>query len=227
MSWKILSFFKIFIRFFFKYGEKLLQQHHVQCFTKTSWPYRSQLEMQQALVEDERREDQLVFVICEPLEGSALGTASYLRAAPEHGVIEIGAIWFGPALRRRTAASEAIYLLLAYAFGELGYRRVEWKCNALNAASRRAAQRFGWRYEGIFEQHQVVKGRNRDTAWYAITDARWPAVRDAFERWLRRRTSTTRVASAPRSACAADPHTPPRHAPIEQRVREGQRETSS
>jgi RimJ/RimL family protein N-acetyltransferase len=147
-------------------------------------PYRSAPEMQEELADSVRSEDPLVFALCDPRDESALGSASYMRAVPEHGVIEIGAIWFGPALRRSTAASEAIYLLLAHAFEELGYRRVEWKCNALNAASRRAAERFGWRFEGIFERHQVVKGRNRDTAWYAITDARWPVVRDAFERWL-------------------------------------------
>jgi RimJ/RimL family protein N-acetyltransferase len=103
---------------------------------------------------------------------------------PEHGSIEIGHIWFGASLRRSSAATEAIYLLAAHAFDELGYRRLEWKCNALNQASRRAAERFGFAFEGVFRHHMVVKGRNRDTAWYAITDDEWPAVRDAFEAWL-------------------------------------------
>ncbi len=97
---------------------------------------------------------------------------SYLRITPEHGCIEIGHIWFGPDLQGSTAATETIFLLAANAFDELGYRRLEWKCNALNAASRRAAVRFGFQFEGVFAKHQVVKGRNRDTAWYAITDDR-------------------------------------------------------
>jgi RimJ/RimL family protein N-acetyltransferase len=113
-----------------------------------------------------------------------VGLASYLRITPEFGVIEIGHIWFGPPLQRTTAASEAIYLLARHAFDDLGYRRLEWKCNALNAASRRAAERFGFCFEGTFRKHQVVKGRNRDTAWFAITDNQWPTLRHAFEIWL-------------------------------------------
>jgi RimJ/RimL family protein N-acetyltransferase len=113
-----------------------------------------------------------------------LGIASYLRITPEFGVIEIGHIWFGRPLQRTTAATEAIYLLARHAFDELGYRRLEWKCNALNAASRRAAERFGFTFEGIFRKHQIVKGRNRDTAWYAITDDEWPTIRFALEAWL-------------------------------------------
>jgi RimJ/RimL family protein N-acetyltransferase len=112
------------------------------------------------------------------------GMASYMRIEPDHGVIEIGNIWFGTPMQRTTAATEAIYLLARNAFDTLGYRRLEWKCNALNAGSRRAADRFGFSFEGVFEQHMVVKGRNRDTAWYAITDKHWPAVRVAFEAWL-------------------------------------------
>jgi RimJ/RimL family protein N-acetyltransferase len=109
--------------------------------------------------------------------------ASYLRITPEHGVIEIGHIWFGTILQRTTAATEAIYLLARQAF-ELGYRRLEWKCDALNAASRRAAERFGFRFEGVFRKHQITKGRNRDTAWFAITDDEWPAIAEGYERWL-------------------------------------------
>ena len=112
------------------------------------------------------------------------GVCSYLEIVPEHGTIEIGNIWFAPALQRTTGATEAIQLLLSHAFDELGYRRVEWKCNSLNAPSRAAAERFGFRFEGIFARHRVVKGRNRDTAWYAITDDRWAALREAFAQWL-------------------------------------------
>jgi RimJ/RimL family protein N-acetyltransferase len=112
---------------------------------------------------------------------------SYLRIEPAHGCIEIGNIWFALSLQRSTAATEAIYLLARHAFDELGYRRLEWKCDALNAASRRAALRFGFLFEGVFAQHMVIPShppRNRDTAWFAITDVRWPAIRDAFETWL-------------------------------------------
>ena len=120
-----------------------------------------------------------------PLPGEqAAGVASYLRITPDHGVIEIGHIWFGASLRRTSAATEAIYLLAAHAFDDLGYRRLEWKCDALNRASRRAAERFGFQFEGVFRQHMVVKGRNRDTAWFAITDEEWPAVRAGFRAWL-------------------------------------------
>jgi RimJ/RimL family protein N-acetyltransferase len=112
------------------------------------------------------------------------GFLSYLRITPAHGVIEIGHIHFGAPLRRTVAATEAIYLLARYAFDDLGYRRLEWKCDALNAASRRAAERFGFRFEGVFRKHQVTKGRNRDTAWFAIVDDEWPALRSAFEAWL-------------------------------------------
>jgi RimJ/RimL family protein N-acetyltransferase len=113
-----------------------------------------------------------------------VGMASYLRIKPEHGVIEIGWIWYGPPLQRTTAATEVIYLLARHAFDGLGYRRLEWKCDALNAASQRAAERYGFQFEGVFRKHMVVKGRNRDTAWFAITDEDWPAIRRAFEAWL-------------------------------------------
>jgi RimJ/RimL family protein N-acetyltransferase len=103
---------------------------------------------------------------------------------PQHGVIEIGHIWFAPALQRTRAATEAIYLLARHAFDDLGYRRLEWKCDSLNAPSRRAADRFGFTYEGIFRQHMITKGRNRDTAWYSIIDSEWPSRREAFEAWL-------------------------------------------
>ena len=111
------------------------------------------------------------------------GVASYLRVAPEAGSIEVGHINFSPALQRTRAATEAMYLMMKWAF-EAGYRRYEWKCNALNVASRRAAQRFGLSFEGVFRQAAVVKGRNRDTAWFAAIDSEWPALKEAFEAWL-------------------------------------------
>jgi RimJ/RimL family protein N-acetyltransferase len=129
-------------------------------------------------------DDPLYLVVVDRESGRALGIVSYLRITPDHGVIEIGHIWFGKALQRTPSATEAIYLLARHAFDDLGYRRFEWKCNAQNAPSRRAAERFGFTFEGIFRQHQIVKGRNRDTAWYAIVDGDWPPIRAAFEAWL-------------------------------------------
>jgi RimJ/RimL family protein N-acetyltransferase len=147
-------------------------------------PYPDAGALRDALTADARSDDPLVFTLLTLPDEHPAGVASYLRIKPEHGVIEIGGIWFGPSLRQSTAAAEAIYLLAAHAFNELGYRRLEWKCDALNQASRRAAERFGFHFEGVFRRHMVIKGRNRDTAWYAITDDEWPAVRDGFEAWL-------------------------------------------
>ncbi len=147
-------------------------------------PYESAEQLGAMLERAESSEDPLFFTLVRASDARALGVASYLRITPEFGVIEIGHIWFGTPLQRTTAATESIYLLASYAFDELGYRRLEWKCNALNAASRRAAHRFGFSFEGVFRQHQVIKGHNRDTAWYAITDGEWPAIRLGFEAWL-------------------------------------------
>jgi RimJ/RimL family protein N-acetyltransferase len=147
-------------------------------------PYESAEQLGQLLAQVEKADDPLFFtLVCFP-EERPLGMASYLRIEPEHGSIEIGNIWFGKPLQRTTAATEAIYLLVRHAFDELGYRRLEWKCNALNAPSRRAAERFGFTFEGVFRKHLVVKGRNRDTAWYSIVDDEWPAVRAGFDAWL-------------------------------------------
>jgi RimJ/RimL family protein N-acetyltransferase len=140
--------------------------------------YRDHLEARAA------GEDPLFFVIADAQDGRPLGQVTYMSIEPEHGSIELGNIWFSPELQRTPAATEAIFLLAAHAFDELGYRRLEWKCNALNAPSRDAALRYGFVYEGTFRQHRVVKGRNRDSAWFALTDRRWPAVRAAFESWL-------------------------------------------
>lgn len=128
--------------------------------------------------------DPLFFTIVDRHEDRPEGMASFLRIVPDHGVIEIGHIWFSPALQRTRQATEAIYLMIRHVFDDLGYRRLEWKCNSLNEPSRRAALRFGFTFEGIFRQHMVVKGRNRDSAWFAITDGDWPVVRAAFESWL-------------------------------------------
>jgi RimJ/RimL family protein N-acetyltransferase len=147
-------------------------------------PYGDADELRSALTEVEDSEDPRFYTLVPVPDELPAGVASYLRIEPEHGVIEIGHIWFGASLRRTTAATEAIFLLAAHAFDDLGYRRLEWKCDALNAPSRRAAERFGFRFEGVFRRHMVVKGRNRDTAWYAITDDEWPAVRAGMRAWL-------------------------------------------
>lgn len=128
-------------------------------------------------------DDPLFHAIVDLDTGRAAGVASYLRIDTRNGVIEVGHLNFSPLLKRRTAATEAIYLMMKRAF-ELGYRRCEWKCDALNAASRAAAQRFGFSFEGIFRQAAVYKGRNRDTAWYSVIDREWPALEEAFMRWL-------------------------------------------
>ncbi len=147
-------------------------------------PYERPAEMRELLAWAQTSEDPLFFALAPLPDEQPAGLASYLRITPEFGVIEIGHIWFGTAVQRTSAATEAIYLLARNAFDALGYRRLEWKCNALNTASRRAAERFGFTFEGVFRNHMVVKGRNRDTAWYAITDADWPAIRSGYEAWL-------------------------------------------
>jgi RimJ/RimL family protein N-acetyltransferase len=129
-------------------------------------------------------EDPLFYAIVDSESGEARGVASYLRIHPEHGTIEIGHIWLGAGLERTAGATEAMYLLARTAFDELGNRRLEWKCNAANERSRRAAERLGFTFEGVFRQHQVIKGENRDTAWYALLDGEWPAAKRAFEAWL-------------------------------------------
>lgn len=115
--------------------------------------------------------------------GRALGWGSYLRIAPEAGSIEVGHLAYSPSLQRTTAATEAMYLMAERVFS-LGYRRYEWKCDALNQASRRAARRLGFVFEGVFRNHMVYKGRNRDTAWFSITDEEWPRLRSRFQAWL-------------------------------------------
>jgi RimJ/RimL family protein N-acetyltransferase len=144
-------------------------------------PFASEGELAAHLELQATWEDPLVFTV---VTDAPCGIVTFMRMAPAHGCIEIGHIWLGAPLQRTPAATEAIFLLARHAFDELGYRRLEWKCDAANARSRRAAERFGFAFEGVFRKHMIVKGRNRDTAWYAIVDDDWPAVRAAFERWL-------------------------------------------
>ena len=147
-------------------------------------PFADVEELRAYLAERADSTDPLFLAIIDTATERASGVVSYLRIAPEHGCIEIGHIWFGAPLQRTPAATETIYLLARHAFDDLGNRRLEWKCDAANARSRRAAERFGFTYEGVFRQHMIVKGRNRDTAWFSLLDSEWPAARAAFEAWL-------------------------------------------
>jgi RimJ/RimL family protein N-acetyltransferase len=151
-------------------------------------PFASEAVFARWLSECAASEDPLFFAVRDaasgPVPGRARGMAAFLNIRPADGVLEIGHIWFAPGLQRSRAATEALFLMIRSAFDDLDYRRVEWKCNALNEPSRRAALRLGFRFEGIFHRHMIVKGRNRDTAWYSILGEEWPARRAAFERWL-------------------------------------------
>jgi RimJ/RimL family protein N-acetyltransferase len=147
-------------------------------------PFSGVEEMRLWLAACAASKDPQFFAIVSQDSGRAVGMASYLRFAPDHRVVEIGHIWFGVGLQRTPAATEGIYLLAAHAFDELKVRRLEWKCDADNERSRRAADRFGFTFEGVFRQHMLVKDRNRDTAWYSLLDGEWPSVRAAFEAWL-------------------------------------------
>jgi len=129
-------------------------------------------------------EDPLFHAVVDKATGLAGGRQTFMRITPEHGVIEIGNILWGPPIARTRVATEALYLAAKYVFDELGYRRFEWKCNDLNAPSKAAALRFGFDFEGVFRQHMWVKGANRDTAWFAMLDREWPRIRAAYERWL-------------------------------------------
>jgi RimJ/RimL family protein N-acetyltransferase len=128
--------------------------------------------------------DPFAYAVIDKASGKAQGIVCLMEVRPGARVIEIGNIVYSPALQRTRNATEIQYLMARYVFDELGYRRYEWKCNALNAPSRRAARRFGFTYEGTFRQHMIIKGRNRDTAWFAMLDNEWPGRRAAFERWL-------------------------------------------
>lgn len=146
-------------------------------------PFASATSYYRWVREVEGRRDPMFFALRDLTGGQAGGVASYLRVAPEAGSIELGHIALSPTLQRTRAATEAMYLMMRGAF-DAGYRRFEWKCNARNLASRCAAQRLGLSFEGVFRQAAVVKGRNRDTAWFAAIDREWPDLQAAFEAWL-------------------------------------------
>ena len=129
-------------------------------------------------------DDPLFSAVIDKASGRAAGRQALMRITPEHGVIEIGHILWGPAMARTRAATEALYLAARHVFDDLGYRRFEWKCNNLNEPSKAAALRFGFRFEGVFRQHMWGKGANRDTAWFSMLDGEWRAVKREYERWL-------------------------------------------
>ncbi len=170
-----------------RHGEDLFQATADADSTWEYLPYGPFADRQEFMAWLARRapvDDPLTFTIIDKEARAARGLASLMRMDPANGVIEIGHIWLSPALQRTRQATEAIFLMARYVFEQLANRRFEWKCNAANEPSRRAAERFGFVFEGVFRQHMVVKGRNRDTAWYSITDGEWPSRRAAFEAWL-------------------------------------------
>jgi RimJ/RimL family protein N-acetyltransferase len=149
-----------------------------------SAPPASQADMAAWVATAAAKDDPLLFAVVDRDSGLCGGYQALMRIEPEHGAIEVGSIMWGPAIARTRKATEAIYLFASYVFDELGYRRFEWKCNNLNEPSKRAAERFGFVFEGIFRQHMIVKGQNRDTAWFAMLDGDWPRVKAEYERWL-------------------------------------------
>ena len=147
-------------------------------------PYAAEAELAAAIEQKAAGTVAVFLAIVPKSSGRAEGYASYMRIDPANGVLEVGNILMAPTLQKKTAATEAMYLMARHVFEDLGYRRYEWKCNADNAPSRRAALRYGFTFEGIFRQHMIVKGQNRDTAWFSMLDSEWPARRAAFEAWL-------------------------------------------
>jgi RimJ/RimL family protein N-acetyltransferase len=147
-------------------------------------PFPTPEALRQMLDANRDREGWRTMVARAELGGDVLGMATYMRIREAHGSAEIGCVAFGPELRRTRAATEVFRLMAGHVFNDLGYRRYEWKCNQANAASKRAAERFGFVFEGTFRQDMVAKGKNRDTAWYSITDGEWPALDAALADWL-------------------------------------------
>ncbi len=147
-------------------------------------PYADFESFRVSLESKAKSDDPLFFAIIDKATGKAMGYSTLMRIDVPNRVIEVGNIVYGSAMQKTPLATEVQFLLMRHAFDDLGFRRYEWKCNALNAPSRRAADRYGFTYEGLFRQHMIIKGRNRDTTWYAIVDADWPRIKSGFERWL-------------------------------------------
>jgi RimJ/RimL family protein N-acetyltransferase len=147
-------------------------------------PFTARADFEQDLETKAASKDPLFHAIVDNASGRAVGRASFMRIEPKHRCLEVGSILYSSALQRTRGATEAMYLMAQHAFEALEYRRYEWKCNARNEASRRAAMRLGFTFEGIFRQHMIVKGQNRDTAWFSLLDREWPRRKQAFEAWL-------------------------------------------
>ena len=147
-------------------------------------PFLSRASFDALLRQRETSADPFFYAFIDPVSGQALGMAAFMRIEPAHRVIEIGSILYTDALQKTRAATQAMYLLAQYAFESLNYRRYEWKCNALNESSRNAALRLGFTFEGIFRQHMIIKGSNRDTAWFSVLDSEWPNRKALLESWL-------------------------------------------
>jgi RimJ/RimL family protein N-acetyltransferase len=172
-----------------KHGDGLFEASSVpDVNTRFTWLFdeapADRAQFQPWLDEAEAGNDPLFFAVIDKASGKVAGRQALMSISAPHGSIEIGNIYWGPLVSRKPAATEAQFLFARYIFDELGYRRYEWKCNNDNEPSKRAAQRFGFQYEGLFRQHKVVKGKNRDTAWFSIIDSEWPALKAAYERWL-------------------------------------------
>lgn len=173
-----------------KHGEDLFHSFHGVKGEDDIWtylgygPFAAQEQFSAWLEQRQAARDPWFYAYVDRASGKAKGMGAFMRSDAQNGVIEIGHIWLSPALQRTREATEIIYLMIRHAFADLGVRRLEWKCDALNAPSRAAAARFGFTFEGIFRQHLIVKGRNRDTAWFSIIDSEWPAIHKAFEAWL-------------------------------------------
>ncbi|MCK5748331.1 MAG: GNAT family N-acetyltransferase [Oricola sp.] len=149
-----------------------------------SGPFSSVADFSAAMIRSIESGGWATHLFHDAATGAPLGMASYMRIRPEAGSAEVGCVVFSKALKRTSAATEAMYLMARHVFDDLGYRRYEWKCDNANEASKRAALRFGFKFEGVFRQDLVVKGRNRDTVWFSIIDSEWPTVKSAFEAWL-------------------------------------------
>jgi len=147
-------------------------------------PFTDRAAFDSAVAQKAASKDQRFYAILDRQTARPLGWASLMRDEPRHRVIEVGNILFTPALQRTPGATEAMYLMARHVFEEMGYRRYEWKCHSRNEPSRRAATRLGFTFEGVFRQHMILKGENRDTAWYSMLDSEWPSRKAAFERWL-------------------------------------------
>jgi RimJ/RimL family protein N-acetyltransferase len=168
----------------------LYRAGHATDAARRSWdflpwgPFPSEAAMHAQLSDFAAQPDRRFYAICDLETGGAVGKATYLDIQPTYRVIEIGGIWFAPKFARTTGATEALFLMLAHAMDDLGYRRMQWRCNALNEKSRATARRLGYRFEGVWYNHMIVKGRNRDTAWYSILDTEWPTIRSTIQAWL-------------------------------------------